>query len=353
MSEEPVPVGVGVVGLGVMGAQHIESYRVAAVNGAHNRLVAVCDADAQRRAGLRHVEGNLTVDEGAEGRLFDPAVVKGYADPAALFADPAVELVSLCTYTDSHVPLAKAALEAGKHVLVEKPVALTAAAVRVLGEVAAAHPRQLCMPAMCMRFWPGWRWLAAVVRDGSMGAVRRASFRRVSAVPHWGSRFYEDATRSGGALVDLHVHDADFVRWCFGPPIAVVTTGSLQNLRTQYIYEDERLEVVAEGGWDKDPRTRFFMGYRVEFDKGTADFMFGREPELRVEHPGRSVEPVALMDGNGYDAEVAHLVHAVLALRAGGEPSVLALVDEAVGLMAMLEAERRSLESGERVTLEA
>lgn len=352
-ASEGTPIGVGVVGLGVMGAQHIESYRVADLTGASNRLVAVCDADAQRRAGLRHVEGNLAVGEDATERLFDPGLVQGYETPAELFADGTVELVSLCTYTDSHVPLATAALEAGKHVLVEKPVALTAAQVSQLADVAAAHPGQLCMPAMCMRFWPGWSWLAGVVRDQSMGAVRRASFRRVSAAPHWGRTFYEDSSRSGGALVDLHVHDADFVRWCFGPPAAVKTTGTLQQLRTQYIYDDGPMEVVAEGGWDKDPQTAFFMGYRVVFERGTADFLFGREPELRVERPGQSVEPVALADGNGYDAEVSHLVRAIHALRAGKEPKLVAQVHEAVDLMAMIDAERRSLESGEAVSLRA
>jgi predicted dehydrogenase len=351
MSSTQVPVGVGVVGLGMMGAQHIESYRVAHVTGAPNRLVAVCDADALRRTGLRHVEGNLAVSEDATEQLFDPGLVQGYETPEELFADGSVELVSLCTYTESHVPLATAALEAGKHVLVEKPVALTAAEVQRLVDVAAAHPKQLCMPAMCMRFWPAWQWLAGVVRDGSMGAVLRARFRRNSAMPHWGSTFYEDSTRSGGALVDLHVHDADFVRWCFGSPIAVETVGTLQQLRTQYVYENGPAEVFAEGGWDKDPNVSFVMSYRVEFEAGTADFMFGREPELRLERPGQSVEPVALTDGTGYDAEISHLVRAVHDLRAGQSRPLIAHVHEAVDLMNMLAAERRSLESGERVAL--
>ncbi len=345
------PVNVGVVGLGVMGAQHIESYRVADVTGASNQLVAVCDADADRRAGLRHVEGNVAVGTDATDRLFDPGLVQGYESPDELFADGSVHLVSLCTYTDSHVPFAKAALAAGKHVLVEKPVALTADAVRDLADAAADYPDLLCMPAMCMRFWPGWRWLARLVRSGDMGAVRKATFRRVSAAPGWGQAFYEDVSRSGGALVDLHVHDADFVRWCFGAPAAVETTGSLQEPRTRYHYPDGP-EVVAEGGWDKDPNTPFFMGYRVDFEAGTADYAFNRDIQLRVERKGKDVEPVALEDGNGYDAEVSHLVRAVHAARRGETPTLDARVEEAVGLMAMLAAERESLERGARVDLD-
>ena len=113
MSAPQTPINVGVVGLGVMGAQHIESYRVASVTGAPNRLVAVCDADADRRAGVRNVAGALAVGEDATERLFDPGLVMAYETPAELFADGSVDLVSLCTYTDSHVALAIAALAAG------------------------------------------------------------------------------------------------------------------------------------------------------------------------------------------------------------------------------------------------
>jgi hypothetical protein len=131
----------------------------------------------------------------------------------------------------------------------------------------------------------------------------------------------------------------------------VETVGTLQQLRTQYVYENGPAEVFAEGGWDKDPNVSFVMSYRVEFEAGTADFMFGREPELRLERPGQSVEPVALTDGTGYDAEISHLVRAVHDLRAGQSRPLIAHVHEAVDLMNMLAAERRSLESGERVAL--
>ncbi len=345
------PIGVGVVGLGVMGAQHIESYRVAQLTGAANQLVAVCDADAQRRAGIRPVDGEHAVSGDATERFFDPGLVQAYESPTELFADDAVELVSVCTYTDSHVPLALEALAAGKHVLLEKPVALTPEEVQVLVDAAAAVPGQLCMPAMCMRFWPGWRWLAEVVQDGSLGAVRRASFRRLSAAPHWGQDFYEDPTRSGGALVDLHVHDADFVRWCFGVPSAVETTGSLAQIKTRYLFADGRADVMAEGFWDRDPSTAFFMGYRVEFEVATADFAFGREPALRVERRGEPVEPVALADGNGYDGEISHVLRAIHALKAGTTVPLDARLEEAIGLQAMLAAERLSLESGAVVAL--
>jgi len=357
-ADDVKPLGVGVVGLGVMGAQHVESYRVANAVGAHNRLVAVCDPSEERRSGQLDGGGNLETDGAEPRRLFEPDQLSAYAKPEELLADEAVDVVSICTYTDSHVPLAIAALEAGKHVLVEKPIALRSADVAELVTVAARHGEQFCMPAMCIRFWPGWRWVRERVVDGSLGAVQSARFRRFAAAPNWGREFYGDATRSGGALTDLHVHDADFVRWVFGPPHAVETTGNPTQFSTRYIYDGDGPEVHADGAWVPDPKTPFYMGFRVAFEQGVADYAFGREPLLRLEVPGQRVQPIALPEGNGYDAEVTHLLKAIEAQRVvaeGGAPDANPFLDaslvEAVDLMAMIEAERESLESGARVGL--
>jgi predicted dehydrogenase len=90
-------------------------------------------------------------------------------------------------------------LEAGKHVLVEKPVATGTAAIERLMEARPAPERSdgvLCAPAMCMRFWPEWAWLKNTIESGELGAVRSASFTRLGAAPAW-SGFY--ATRRGRA----------------------------------------------------------------------------------------------------------------------------------------------------------
>src|SRR5262245_28125994 len=127
-------IGVGVVGLGFMGGTHIRAYEAAAKVGYPCRLVAVCDTSPPALTGEAPRQGNLSTTRGDS--LFDPAKVRACHDVSDLFNDPAVQLVSICTYTDSHVELAIDALRAGKHVLVEKPVALHADEVRQLAEVA-------------------------------------------------------------------------------------------------------------------------------------------------------------------------------------------------------------------------
>jgi predicted dehydrogenase len=196
------------------------------------------------------------------------------------------------------------------------------------------------MPAMCVRFWPGWSWLAERVRAGTFGAVRSAAFRRLGTRPTWSNGFYEDYAQSGGALFDLHVHDADFVRWCLGAPSRVTTAGTLDHATTMYGYPRGAGHVTAEGGWDHAAGFPFRMAYTVAFEEATADYDLNREPKLLLARRG-AAEPVALEPTSGYDGEVRHFADAI-----AGKTDLAATCGQAAALVRMLEAERKSLESG-------
>lgn len=334
-------IGVGVVGLGFMGRTHVGAYRDANAAGHANRLVAVCDQDERRRRGEASEGGNIV--EGSAERLFDPDDVHACATLDELLADTDVELISVCTPSDTHVDVALAALDAGKHVLVEKPVALSAAGVRRVADAARAADR-VAMPAMCMRFWPGWDWLKARIDDGSLGAVRSAAFTRLGAMPGWAG-FYQDFAKSGGALGDLHLHDADFVRWCFGAPRAVRSFGTLMHVTTGYQLDDGPAHATAEGGWDLAPSFPFTMRYVVVFERATAYWDLARDPLLTV-HEGDETRSIDLEPITGWDGEIRHLLD-VLALGA----ELRATMDDAAETMRLIEAERRSLETGRPVEL--
>jgi predicted dehydrogenase len=337
-------IRVGVIGLGFMGRTHLAAYRAANAVGCANRLVAVCDQDPARRSGRVAAAGNIRT--GGEGeRLFDPARVRAYERPEDLLADREVELVSICTHTTTHVELALAALAAEKHVLLEKPVALDADGALRLARAAKEAPG-LCMPAMCLRFWPAWAWVARAIRERTYGRAISATVRRLGTPPQWATSFYSDPRLSGGALLDLHVHDADFVRWCFGDPLAVASTGSLDHVTTLYQYLDGPRHVTAEGGWDHTPGFAFEMAYTVVFEQATADYELGRAHELVLARDGKS-EPVALEPLTGYDGEVRHLLDRI----ASGSRELGATMDDALGHMRLLEAERASLEARATVVL--
>jgi predicted dehydrogenase len=322
-----------------MGRTHLAAYRNAEKAGRGCHLAAVCDADPRRRDGEAEATGNIQTT--TETRLFDPAEVAAYANPDDLLADQNVQVVSICTPTDTHVNLAIQALERGKHVLVEKPVALSADEVERLRRTADAAST-LCMPAMCVRFWPGWTWLKERIEDASFGRVRSARFERLGGVPDWSPDFYRNPARSGGALFDLHIHDVDFIRWCFGHPESVTSHGSVDHLTTLYHYLDGPAHVVAEGGWIFNPGFPFRMRYLVVFDDATADFDLGRESPLFLTRNGQT-ETVPLEGTDGYQAEVAHLLE-----RIHRRDGVLAAtLEETAAVTRILEAEKRSLSAGE------
>jgi predicted dehydrogenase len=358
-------LGVGVIGLGFMGRTHVAAYESARRAGYPCRLVAVCDRQAERRAGQVAVAGNIaTLDtprakpaspgdarrEAARGvsratgaaRLFDPSQVCVYADAADLLADPAVQLVSICTPTDTHVDLTIAALRAGKHVLVEKPLALGSADAHRVVEAAAAA-QTLCMPAMCMRFWPGWPWLKAAIDAQTYGRVESAVFTRLGSPPAW-SAFYQDVQRCGGGMVDMHIHDTDFIRWCFGDPQSVASTGTEQHITTIYRYPSGPPHVVAEGGWIDG--LKFRMRYRVAFERAVAEFEFGREHPLMLTRNGTS-DPVLLESLSAYDFEIRYILDAI----ARGERNLRATVADAEAVARLLESEHESLLTGVPITL--
>ena len=78
------------------------------------------------------------------------------------------------------------------------------------------------MPAMCMRFWAEWEWLKRAVDEQRYGKVRSATFRRVGSIP---AGWFRDGKASGGGILDLHIHDTDFIYHLFGKPRAVFSQG--------------------------------------------------------------------------------------------------------------------------------
>jgi predicted dehydrogenase len=341
------PIGVGVLGLGFMGRTHVRAYASAHAAGFANRLIAVSDPEESRLLGREGVAGNIATGS-AEEALFDASSVHAVRDPAQLFAHPEVDLVSICTPTDTHVPLAIAALEAGKHVLVEKPVAIESAQVRRLAD-AAKRSGRIAMPAMCMRFWPGWEWLKERIADGSLGALRGVTFVRMGGGPTWSPEFYKDLSRSGGAHFDLHVHDTDFIVHCFGRPRAVTSVGTIERISTVYHYgpagDHAAPSIAAVGAWVRGGGFPFRIRYTAEFEHATADYDLGRESQLMLSRDG-AWSAVEVPSASGYEAEVRHVLRAAAAHLAGTPATTRATMDDAVTVTQVLEAERRSTESG-------
>src|SRR5437899_71232 len=265
-------VNVAVVGLGFMGVTHLRAY----LQNKAARVVAVCDSVRLPVKGvLAGVAGNIKKSD--DIHLGPHVRVSRELDE--VLADPEVELVDLCTPTPLHAEQAIVALKAGKHVLCEKPLARTSAAARKILRAARKAPGFL-MPAMCMRFWPGWSWLKQVVEERTYGKVLAARFQRLSAMPGWSQQgTYTGAVDLGGALFDLHIHDTDFVQFVFGRPKSVYASGvirvggSIHHVVTQYNFAGGPA-VSAEGSWLR--AQGFSMGYTMLCERATLDFDLSR-----------------------------------------------------------------------------
>lgn len=299
-------VGVGVIGLGFMGHTHLNAFKRCP----NAQVVAVADREEARLSGEAGAEGNFETGSGEVA--FDPAEVATFTDAADLLGHPLVELVSITTPTPTHQALAKMVIDAGKHLLLEKPVDLDPAVITDLAERAGSKG-VLVMPAHCMRFWPAWAWMKGHLDTETYGRPKRASFRRLGAAPTWNLDFYLDEEKSGGAIVDLHIHDVDFIVHCFGVPRGVSSEGSRRHVKTTYDFGPEGPIVEAEGGWLEDD-SPFTMECDIECDHGTMSFELGRDPELIVSSKTTTTtHPEASDGGTGYDGEVSAIVQAILA----------------------------------------
>ncbi|MCA9272458.1 MAG: Gfo/Idh/MocA family oxidoreductase [Phycisphaerales bacterium] len=340
------PIRAGVVGLGFMGQTHVRAYRDAAQDGLPVTLAAVCDADPNRLDPSAQASGNLGSADAAP--LFDPSATRTHTDLEDLLADDSIDLVSICTHTTTHVDFAIRALNAGKHCIIEKPVALTLDAVERLLPVAqrAQADGVLCMPAMCMRFWPAWAWIKNAIDSRQYGAVRSAAFTRLGSTPTWADGFYKDISKSGGAILDLHIHDTDFVHFCFGPPAEVTSLGDDSHITTLYRFDDGPAHVTAEGCWDRDPAAPFVMRARVDFERASVEFDLSAEHQLTLYKDGNA-HPIDVSPLSGWEMQIRAMVEAL----ARGDTSPPITIDEAARVMRTIEAERESLGTSKPVRI--
>ena len=334
-------MNIGIIGLGMMGRTHYEAYQE--IPGAN--VMAVSDQDAKRAAGDLAGTGGNVLQGGLTKLPMDR--IKGTTKASELIAMKDVQIVDVCVPTTQHVDVVIEALNAGKNVLCEKPLARSSADGERIA-AAARNAKGMFMPAMCMRFWPQWAWLKTAVVEKRYGKVLGATFRRVAQMP---PGWYGDGKISGGAVLDLHIHDTDFVQYLFGMPKAVYSrgyakgSGEIDHLTTQFLYDDVPL-VVAEGGWSLSEGYGFTMQYTVNFENATADFDLARDKPLKLSQGGKT-EPVDCGPGYGYAAELRYFVDCV----SKGQKPTIVTADDGVRSLKIVEAEVKSIRSGELVRL--
>lgn len=258
-------VRIGIVGIGFMGRIHYLAAR--GLQGAC--VSAICSRDPAKLAGdWSGTRGNF----GPEPGHVELTGVTPYDSFEKMLADPSIDLIDICTVTDQHAPLAIQALKAGKHVLVEKAIALSEEEADTMLEEARSA-KKLLMVAHVLPFFPEFAFAADAVRSGKHGKLLAAHFTRVIAQPDW-STAISDAAKTGGPAVDLHIHDTHFIGLVAGLPEEVFATGIVENdavtyLNAHYIYPDGGPRVTAASGAIARPGRSFMHGFEIYLEKAT------------------------------------------------------------------------------------
>jgi len=341
----PSEVAIGIVGLGFMGFTHLQAART--LRG--GRVAAIVTSSPKKARGdFSDVRGNF----GSGGGKVDLSGVRVHARLEDLLEDDEVDLVDICLPSHLHTSTAIGALRAGKHVMVEKPIAIVPAdAKRMLA--AARRARRLLLVAQVLKFFPEFRLIEDAIGDGRWGRLLALHLRRRIAKPSWGSEsWFGDPRKSGGMVIDLHIHDTDFVTHLFGRPRAVssqglVRGGSVDFLRTTYHFRRKGGPLVtSEGGWINAPGLNFAHGYDAFFERATLHFDSSRAPQP-VLYTLTGPEPVELGSLDGFAAEMQAAVEAVRT----GKPSPRLSAASAAASLEVCRAEEASVRRGKMVQL--
>jgi predicted dehydrogenase len=242
-----------------MGATHLRAF----LHSRNVRVAAICSSDPKKHNGdFSGVHGNFQRNMSP----LDLRDVAKYTDPAALIAHPGLDAVSICVPTDLHAPIASRALRAELDVLLEKPMALTAAACDEL-QSEAAERGLILMIGHVLRFWPEYLTLAEFIHAHGAARIRQAIFERRGPIPR--SPWFRRLSSSGGALLDLLIHDIDQALQLFGWPAAVEAKDApgFDAVEATLFYESG-LRVAIHGGWI-DETFPFAMSFDAQSDEGT------------------------------------------------------------------------------------
>ena len=196
-----------------------------------------------------------------------------------------MDAVDICLPTDLHPTAVAWAARFRKPIFCEKPIALDFRAARaMLRQVERA--KVFFQVGHCIRFWPEYQALESFVRSKRGGKLLSLSLQRRAARPQYSHQdWLNGGGRSGGAALDLHIHDTDFVHHLLGRPHAVHSLGTQDRSGWSHIfthYEYPTVRVTAEGGWNYPPKWGFQMAFQAVFEKATMEYDSNSKPTLSV-----------------------------------------------------------------------
>jgi predicted dehydrogenase len=342
-------LAVAVIGLG-MGRGHIRDY----LQNPRAELVALCDQDTTRLATVAKEFGITTT----------------FTDYHDLLTLEGLDAVSIALPNFLHAPITIDCLQAGKHVLCEKPLALNAREAEQMVATARANGLTL-MVNFNYRFDPAAWFIHNAVKAGELGDIyfARTGWHRNRGIPGWGGWFTTKKLSGGGGLIDLGVHRLDLALWYMGYPNPVSVSGAtysvlgkalaardgktfdVDDLATGFIRFENGATLVVEASWASNSEKREEMFTTLYGTRGGASLRnvgegYEFESRLFVELGGSLSEVRPKTAVTGLENVRSHFVRSVLD---GTEP--ISPGEQGLVLMRVLDALYASAERGHEVRL--
>ena len=343
-------IRIGVVGVGAAGRHHLRGYR------AHPNadVVAIADPDAAR---LQEIGGEFGVS-------------RRYPSGEQMLQEENLDVVSIVTPNKFHRPLTIAALEAGCHVLCEKPMAMNADEARQMLAVSRRVGKRL-MVNFSYRFTEQSMALKQQVDAGALGEVyfARTVWHRRRGLPGLGGWFGQKALSGGGPLIDLGVHRLDLALWLMGYPRPVWVLGSTYNpigaalarergveldvedLAVGLVRFENGATLEIEASWAANIREAELMETRLFGTQGglvqrNVDETYKFEAEMYLERDGSQLDVKLHSYTQPVKSAMVHFVDSIL-----NDTPHIATGEEGLVVMEILDALYESAERGQPVRI--
>lgn len=321
---------VGVVGAGFIGAVHLNAY----VGIPDAEVVGVADFDPEAAAAGAALVG-----------------ARAYSSYEELVASEEVDIVDVCLPTSHHREVALAAVGDGKHVILEKPLAGSVAeAEEILAAFEGFGPHLLV--GHVVRYFPEYVRIKAMIESGELGTVGVARTSRRSPMLEGWNDWYADRRRSGGVLVDLLIHDFDFLRWSLGEVERIYARGTAGREYNRLDYALVTLRFASgaiahvEGHWGYPAP----FCYSIEVAGSRAMVWIDSTDRPPVELVGGQIKPGESPDvAVGKSPFESELEDFIRCLKTGEEPMVSGR--DAVEALRISLAAAESIETGRAVEM--
>ncbi len=302
-------IRVALIGAGGMGRVHLKCYR----NNPQARIVAICDLAAPR---MRD-DGFIALSKKKDNP--DPLNLTGihlYEYHEDLLAREEVDLVDICLPSRLHAPVSIAALQRGRHVFCEKPMAMTVPDCQAMQQAALEADRQLVI-GHSLRYMPSYTAAHDLLTSGRLGRVEYARFHRSGGIPVGShNNWLTNGAESGGVALDLHVHDIDTAHWWFGTEkLAHAFVCRRNGLPTQidsHWQYPSGLQVHLHAGWSTSPSAPFRMAYTLHGSQGTLMYDSAVDPaNLHFYSARGGCEVISFSPASGNQLQVDDIIDAL------------------------------------------